>query len=161
MMQQPESVERRFSRVLARARRTERIRIGLRAGIGTGILLSGTVFALMLARGLGFLAFGAEVPLVAVALAALAALVAALEPVAAPSALRRVDRDHNLRGGLATAWWMVQQGERLSPMAHVHVIQTLRKAESMGLARSALSDLGASARVLGVLCLCVLSIAFL
>jgi hypothetical protein len=120
-------------------------------------------FIAILAVGLGFLQVDLWRPMLPAAAVALAlgALAGSLRPLEDRYLLARLDSDHGLSNALSTARELLGGPRGLAPMAEAHVQHALGRAEALGLARTITSDLGARARILGVLCLCIVSVALI
>lgn len=153
----------RLARIIARARWAYRAHHAVRGGLAVGIVVATGAFLALLAAGLGFVqgeVWRPVVPIAAVALG-LGALWGSLRPLGDGAVLSRLDTDHGLGNALSTARELLAGGPILPPMAEAHVRSALGRAEALGLARTVTSDLGARARILGILCLCIVSVALI
>ena len=162
MPQKPEYKER-LERILRRARRWYRARHAMHDGLVMAIVAASGAFVLMLLAGLGFVdtavwTVGAPA---AAGLVLGGLLVGAVRPLNDQVVLAGLDRDHGLQNALSTTRELVLGGGRLTELAHCHVRQSLTRAERLGLARTMTADLGGHARILGVLCLCIASVALI
>ncbi len=148
------------------------------------IVVASATFLLMLVTGLGFVqqsVWSWGVPLAA-GLTGLGLLIGLLRPVDEAAVVARLDADHGLKNALSTTRELLQgptqapaqgaaQGAAqraaqaaapaLSTMARAHIQHSLSAAERLGLARTVTADLGGHARILGVLCLCIVSVAMI
>ena len=155
----------RLNRITRRARLVYRIRLAVEGGLIVGIVAAASSFVVMLLVGLGYLtpaiwkslAIGSAVGVVG------GSLLAALRRLNDHSVLQRVDHDHGLQNALTTArqFLLGQKSEAPDPLVMAHVRQSLERAENMVFARSVTANLGARARILGILCVCILSVAFI
>lgn len=153
----------RLARIIARARLAYRAHHAVRGALAVGIVVATAAFLILLLAGLGFLEAGIwrqVAPVTAVALG-LGALVGSLRPLEDVAVLARIDSDHGLRNALSTARELLASSPSLAPMAEAHVRTSLERAEALGLARTVTADLGVRARILGILCLCIVSVALI
>lgn len=177
----------RLARIIARARWAYRAHHAMRGSLAVAIVIATLAFLGLLAAGLGFLDAGIwrqAAPFAAVALG-LGALLGSLRPLEDAAVLARLDSDYGLQNALSTVRELLvgsgapalamaagpapaqapapapAPAPALAPMAEAHVRAALGRAEALGLARTVTADLGARARILGILCLCIASVALI
>ena len=153
----------RLQLIARRARMVYRLRNGVQGGIRLAIVAASATFLVMLLSGLGFIPphLWETVALAGGGAVLLAGIVAACRPIDDRVVIQRVDRDYGFGNALATTYEFVREATALSPMAMAHVNQSLTRAEGLRFGRVVTTDLGAPARILGILCVCIVSLAVL
>jgi len=154
----------RLNRIMKRARIVYRLRHAVEGIILVGIGAAVTAFLTMLVVGLGY----ADTAVWRTVLAgcaggvAVGAFMGLVRPIVDATVLRRLDHDHKLDNALDTARDFLM-GERKSDSAlHLaHVRQSLDRAERLPFYRALAYDLGPHARILGILCACIISVALI
>ncbi len=154
----------RLNRIMKRARVVYRLRHAVEGIILVGIGAAVTAFLTMLVVGLGY----ADTAVWWTVLAgcaggvAVGAFMGLVRPLVDAKVLRRLDHDHKLDNALDTAREFLT-GERRSDSALqvAHVRQSLDRAERLPFYRALAYDLGPHARILGILCACIISVALI
>ncbi|MFH2008407.1 MAG: hypothetical protein ABI333_17610 [bacterium] len=155
----------RLARITNRARLVYRVRHAVEGALVVGIVAAAFAFTALLAVGLGFVASSIWQS-VAVGCSigvALGALAGALRPLSDQHVLQRVDRDHKLGNALSTAreFLLGADGAPRDVLMAAHIHQSLERAEGMMFARAVTLNLGTRARILGILCVCIISVALI
>jgi hypothetical protein len=155
----------RLYQIARRARVMYRLRNGLETGIRVAIVASAAIFVVMLLEGLGFLQPGAWRWMAAGGglAVAMSMAVGTMRRIAEEAVMRRLDGDYRFDGALATSLEFLRgsRTEQLPPLALAHVRQSLERAEGLLFMRAVTVNLGAPARILGILCACIVSLAIL
>jgi hypothetical protein len=85
-----------------------------------------------------------------------------MRPIRDDTVLRRLDRDHHLGNALDTAReFLTGTRSADSELHRAHISQSLARAEKLPFYRALAYDLGPHARILGILCACILSVALI
>jgi hypothetical protein len=153
----------RLQLIARRARMVYRLRNGVQGGIRVAIAAASATFVVMLLSGLGFVPtyLWENVALAGGGAVLLAGIVSACRRIDDQVVIQRVDQDYGFGNALATTYEFVRDAASLTPMALAHVNQSLTRAEGLRFGRVVTTDLGAPARILGILCMCIVSLAVL
>lgn len=154
----------RLNRIMKRARIVYRIRHAVEGIILVGIGAAAIAFLTMLVVGLGY----ADTSIWQSVLAgcaggvAIGAFMGVMRPLNDGKVLRRLDHDHHLDNALDTAWEFLRGEKKSEGELHMaHVRQSLDRAERLPFYRALAYDLGPHARILGILCACIISVALI
>lgn len=140
-----------------------RIKQGLEGGVVVGIFAAAATFVTLLLQGTGLVPVGIWEMVAAASGVSLALGVAAgaLRPLDEARVLRRVDRDHRLHDALSTAWEYTTSPGELTGLKLAHVRNAVARARKLSFVRAVPTNLGVPARILGILCCCILSVALI
>jgi hypothetical protein len=154
----------RLNRIMKRARIVYRIRHAVEGIILVGIGAAAVSFLTMLVVGLGY----ADTSIWQTVLAgcgggvAIGAFMGLMRPLNEATVLRRLDRDHKLDNALDTACELLSGKKAADGELHMaHIRQSLDRAERLPFYRALAYDLGPHARILGILCACIISVALI
>lgn len=154
----------RLNRIMKRARIVYRIRHAVEGVILVGIGAAAIAFLTMLVVGLGY----ADTTIWQTVLGGCAggvgigAFMGLMRPLNDTRVLRRLDRDHHLDNALDTAREFLTGETKTENELHMaHIRQSLDRAERLPFYRALAYDLGPHARILGILCACIISVALI
>ncbi len=154
----------RLNRIMKRARIVYRIRHAVEGVILVGIVAAAIAFLTMLVVGLGYAgpALWQSVLAGCAGGVAIGAFMGLMRPLLDAKVLRRLDRDHHLDNALDTAREFLMGEKKAESDLHLaHIRQSLDRAERLPFYRALAYDLGPHARILGILCACIVSVALI
>lgn len=154
----------RLNRIMKRARIVYRLRHAVEGTILVGIGAAAVSFLTMLVVGLGYAdtAIWQSILAGCAGGVAIGAFMGLMRPLKDAMVLRRLDRDHRLGNALDTAReFLMGEKQAETELHRAHISASLERAERLPFYRALAYDLGPHARILGILCACIISVALI